>query len=64
MPLQTTPAAAAALGVSAASLKRWAAAGLLHEGVHFWRGVYSNSPWRWDVNKTSEVLRPSYTGAR
>ena len=61
--LLTTPNAAAALGVSACTLKRYASSGLLHEGVHFFRGAYTNSPWRWNAERVRESLWPSYTQA-
>jgi hypothetical protein len=47
-PVRTTDAAAA-LGLSPSTLRRYIDAGIFVEGQHFHRGVYKQTPWRWDV---------------
>jgi hypothetical protein len=57
-PLQPTPFAARALGVSARTLKRYGHpdSGFLIPGVHWTAGPFANSPIRWDVETCRAVL--------
>ena len=49
-----TPRAVEILGRSMQSLIRYARAGFLTPGVHFFKGPHQNSPITWDVERCQE----------
>jgi hypothetical protein len=48
--------AAEELGLSKTTLRRYADAGVLAEGVHYRRGLTDKSPFRWDVVAVVKAL--------
>lgn len=55
--LVKTSKACELIGVSRRTLHRWISEGILEEDQHFWRGLTSKSPHRWDVKSVEVRIR-------